>query len=337
MINFKPYSSVNESEVLALLEPLWGNMDIETRKAYFQWKYVDNPAVNTTCAFIAIDENTGKVIGFRGYYFMHYFYKQNPLKIAAYSDVVIHPDYRKQGLFEKLTLDSMKQLEKHNSVAFYNTISNNTWPSSLGYLKMGSVSLGEKSDYYRFFLLKPSVRAGDFKLTYQRDVDPVFIKKINEILSENEKITPDFTTQFLRWRYANPAQQYHFIYAYNGNQPVGFVSFYRINDKRVYLLDYATTEQAVFPKMMHAIAYYTNCRIIQTWTVSKEKRAMLQLKKAGFISLNFLYRIMRKKMQPPILIRPGTIKYKPEAFIYQGKDLRNEYNWHINLICSDGV
>jgi len=102
-------------------------------------------------------------------------------------------------------------------------------------------------------------------------------------------------------------------------------------------LDYATTEQVIFAKMVRAIAYYTNCRIIQTWTVSKEKRGMLQLKKAGFISLNFLYRIMRKKMQPPILIRPAAIKYTPAAFIMRGKDVRNEFNWDINLICSDGV
>jgi hypothetical protein len=54
MIEFKPYSKVYEAEVLALLEPLWGNMDIQNRKSYFQWKYVDNPAVNSANAFIAI-------------------------------------------------------------------------------------------------------------------------------------------------------------------------------------------------------------------------------------------------------------------------------------------
>jgi GNAT superfamily N-acetyltransferase len=336
MINFKPYSSVNESEVLALLEPLWGNMDMPTRKSYFQWKYINNPATDDVLAFVAIDTTKGKVIGFRGFFPTRYMLNWKIVFVASFSDVVIHPDYRKQGLFERITRYGITYLENNKSLAYYYSTSS-AWPTSKGYIKIGSVPLASKKDMYRVCLLPAYKKSKKFRLEFSQDCYASDISSIHERTQNKNILTIQKDEAFIKWRYQNPVTKYYFVYAWQDNQLAGYISYYKISDNRCYIFDYNVQDYQVLDLLVKHLAAHSKCRLIQVWSISNTDKEAKLWKKAGFRYFKRLFRILGKKELPPILIRPAVIDYSESDFYVDGKDVRNEYNWDINLICSDGV
>jgi hypothetical protein len=239
MIRFEKYNPEYAEQVNNLLITLWSHLNINEREKYFKWKYIDNPIVPEILIFIAIDDNNRNVVGVSGYFLLQYAVNNQPITVASYSDAVVLPEYRGKGLFEKLTCYGMKYIEQHNYVNFYNTISNNSWPASKGFIKMGSVPLSPKSVLYKVDLLhccnekKTNVLIEHSNVCYNDELS-TFCKK-----SRNKNtIGLNKTSEILKWRYSNPATKYSFVYARQNGELKSYVTYYKISAKRIYILDY---------------------------------------------------------------------------------------------------
>lgn len=336
MIKFETYKADYLHEIIELLAPLWGHLTNDERLQYFQWKYINNPATDDVLAFVAIDTTKGKVIGFRGFFPTRYMLNWKILFVASFSDVVIHPDYRKQGLFEKITKYGIKYLENNKSLSYYYSTSS-AWPTSKGYIKIGSVPLALKKDMYRVCLLPAYKKSKNFRLEFSQDCYASDISSIHERTQNKNILTIKKDEAFIKWRYQNPATKYYFVYAWQDNQLAGYISYYKITDNRCYILDYNVQDYQVLNLLVKHLTTRSKCRLIQVWSISNSNKEAKLWKQAGFKYFKLVFRFLGKKELPPVLIRPAVFDYSETNFYIEGKDVRNEYNWDINLICSDGV
>ena len=91
-----PYESRLRDGVVRVLGHLLGDDDNQNR-AYFQWKYEDNPFRQAPPGVVALHGDT--VVGFRGYFATRWAVGNDDghLLLAA-GDTCVSPDHRRQGL-----------------------------------------------------------------------------------------------------------------------------------------------------------------------------------------------------------------------------------------------
>ena len=97
---FRKYKEEDREQVIKLLKHLWKFSDNDKHK-YFDWKYTQNPYTQTPMGFVALDKD--KIVAFRGYMIQPMHYKENVFLNASLADTVTDPDYRRKGLFSKIT------------------------------------------------------------------------------------------------------------------------------------------------------------------------------------------------------------------------------------------
>jgi len=104
--------------------------------AFFAWKHEENP-FGASLAWVA--EEAGRIIGFRT--FMRWEFEQGAevVRAARAVDTATHPDHRGKGIFSRLTLHSLDELQAAGVAFVFNTPNDQSRP---GYLKMGWQVLG---------------------------------------------------------------------------------------------------------------------------------------------------------------------------------------------------
>jgi predicted N-acetyltransferase YhbS len=122
--------------ILELLRTSMGRADDDRFEALFRWKHIDN-AFGRSPMWVACDDGT--VAGFR--VFMRWeFERDGVVKRAVRAvDTATHPDYQGRGIFTKLTLAGLAELEAEGVDFVFNTPNDKSRP---GYLKMGWHELG---------------------------------------------------------------------------------------------------------------------------------------------------------------------------------------------------
>ena len=152
------YSSKYKNQVLELQKQLWGS-DVKNNRAYFEWKYEQNPLVDEIPALIALFN--GRVVAFRGFFPQAWCLENGAeLKILSPSDLVVDSAHRRKGLFKALTKASFSVFESSGFKFFLNLSSNEK--SSPGYLKMGWVPLMK-----RWYLIRYSWQGWIMQLIYK--------------------------------------------------------------------------------------------------------------------------------------------------------------------------
>ena len=103
------YDPSFKGQTLALQDHLWGGF-ARRNKAYFEWKFEQNPYLADTNIYLAIHQN--KVVGMRGMFGGKWALGPDipELVIPLSSDTVIAPEHRKFGLLEKLSTFAAKDL-----------------------------------------------------------------------------------------------------------------------------------------------------------------------------------------------------------------------------------
>lgn len=145
------YRSGDEGGVLSLFDEA---LDRTRSRAYFEWKYVDDPYLSHVPINVA--ERDGDLVGVQAYL---------PCELAAGerthlalqpADAVIHPDHRRNGLYTRMTRQAVDRYEDGDAALFFNYPT----PGALGaQRKLGWKSLGELDVYYR--IQRPSAFLGD--------------------------------------------------------------------------------------------------------------------------------------------------------------------------------
>lgn len=159
-------------------------------REWFIWKHVQNP-FGSSPGFVAVENN--RVVGVR--LFMKWAFRKGSEIFPALRpvDTATHPDARGKGVFKKLTLDALSELNKDNQYFIFNTPNSNSLP---GYLKMGWKPF--QQNFYGFYFLSNPIGASSIE--FHNDFEKFLFRSTN---SNATVIATDKTPAFFSWRY-NP-------------------------------------------------------------------------------------------------------------------------------------
>lgn len=129
-------------DVLALLRDAMHRSDDERFVELFRWKHIDN-AFGASPAWVAVDHSSSdrpRIAAVR--YLMRWEFERSGRVVRAVRavDTATHPDYQGRGLFTKLTMGAIVDLESEGVDFIFNTPNDQSRP---GYVKMGWSILGQ--------------------------------------------------------------------------------------------------------------------------------------------------------------------------------------------------
>jgi GNAT superfamily N-acetyltransferase len=132
-IEIRDYVGEDEGPVLDLIQHGMGGGPTGTRdRGFWQWKHFHNP-FGPSIALVAVYKD-GQIIGLRTFMRWRFQTGDRPVSAVRAVDTVTHPDYRRYGVFSRLTREAVAKV-KNNGVDFiFNTPNATVLP---GYLKLG--------------------------------------------------------------------------------------------------------------------------------------------------------------------------------------------------------
>lgn len=133
----RPYRDSDEADVLDLLGRAMGDGPTGGRTSeFFHWKHIDNPFGRS---FMLVAEMDGRIVGLRAFMRWRFEIDGNAVAAVRAVDTATHPDYRRMGIFARLTSESLTALAEEADLIF-NTPNEKSLP---GYLKLGWEIVGK--------------------------------------------------------------------------------------------------------------------------------------------------------------------------------------------------
>ncbi len=134
-ITIRPAVDADIPAIVALMERSLKEATLGFNDAAWRWKHVDNPFGRSPVLVATDDGGGGQIVGLRA--FMRWTWRADGQDVPAVRavDTATHPEYQGCGIFKRLTLRLLDDLEADGSAAFVlNTPNSKSKP---GYLKMG--------------------------------------------------------------------------------------------------------------------------------------------------------------------------------------------------------
>jgi GNAT superfamily N-acetyltransferase len=238
--------------VIQLQKESLGEGLIPRNEAFWKWKHEQNP-FGKSPVLCAIDE--GKIVALRA--FMPWIWKLGDRVYHALRavDTATHPDYQGKGLFKKLTLRLIDEMQAQNKDFIFNTPNEKSMP---GYLKMGWQKVGK-------IPLRVGLGAwsGLTRNTLAYTPPPFdSIAEANEILLDQwmaRQAPPSYiytpkNAQFLKWRYQNiPGISYfgYFSEAEGGLLMVGRIKL-TLGWRELRIVELYGSSSVLFNKVLNA-------------------------------------------------------------------------------------
>ena len=144
-------------------------------KSIIEWKYINNPS-GKAHVWIASDINNNKIVG--TYALCPWKMNCNGKNYDAVQavDAMVHPDYRKMGIFTQLQKTAIKDLENSE---YKIAISFPPANSYLGHIKAGWIKVGNLFDYT--FIMRPVDKIFDknaYKFIKKTFLDEIYYRGI---------------------------------------------------------------------------------------------------------------------------------------------------------------
>lgn len=342
-ITIKPYSQEYAAQCAQLERYLWKEND-EERKIRFNWSYIKSPLSENPLCVIAVKEDD-EVIGFRGYFLNKFLVNGREVLTAEICDTVVAPEFRRQGVFQKMNKFSLSYL-KNNGVEMIIDLGP-SWPPYHGNKKLGFEDLSHFHSKYKFgiiSILKDKLfrfkrnnwiigstshyNAGNVTYSITSEIDNLIISQI-EKLDVSSKIHSSQRPDILQWRFSRPGHTYIYAYALDmSNNLLAFIMF-STNDNFNFQMGFSLYNNiGVVKRLFKRFINVCKPSTIAAWDFATDKNTQEFLRKTGFISLPFINKI---RNNPPSLVRTlltnedGSLNWNIE-----GVDIRKVENWAIN-------
>jgi N-acetylglutamate synthase-like GNAT family acetyltransferase len=194
-------------QIIEVLKAGLGEGLIKKTERVWHYKHTENPFGKS---IVYVAETNGKIVGVRAFMQWRWQYKKKICTAYRAVDTATHPDYQRQGIFKKLTLQALKHAGENQETFVFNTPNENSRP---GYLKMGwkivdkiKVSLAPSFLYPQAGIKKTE------KINNNADAWQAVCQDFNNQLQKTGKIFTPKSAEYLKWRYVNnPIQSYQII------------------------------------------------------------------------------------------------------------------------------
>jgi len=335
-INYQAYNDDYQESLVDLLHYMWSSLTEDEIVERFKWRYLDNYCMDKGMVYIAVHEN--KIIGFRGFTAQVFLFNGVRKIALTPSDAIVHPDYRRVGIFNNLTkyaLESLSALNDEMSLSVYLNLSSNE-KSTPGYLKLGWQELCKKRCYTKVFFkniksikikdYRPAIadhKYSEFKISVYDKIQADIISEIKHLV--DYPIVRDKSQEYYDWRYDRQTGIYFIVLTYD-DIPKAFAIVERKNKPTCYLYDYAAESPKHLKILLNKTASIMKAMMMRILIMGGKKEEVRAIKNIGFIGDMRLIDFLRGKKNTPILIK--QVKLVSEEDI-EGVNWSIPENWRI--------
>ncbi|MEP6623897.1 MAG: GNAT family N-acetyltransferase, partial [Acidimicrobiia bacterium] len=221
------FRRVDDSDRAAILDVLRVSLGREVDDRYealFAWKHLEN-AFGPSPAWIACDGD--RIAGFRTMMRWEFLAGGRVVRAVRAVDTATHPDYEGRGIFTRLTLHALAELELEGVEFVFNTPNDQSRP---GYLKMGWREVGTLPTVVRPTRWTRAARIAKARVPAERWSTPstagaaaadvlAEVAAIEALLARRAPsagLATRVTGDFLRWRFGTPLLGYRALAAPGG-------------------------------------------------------------------------------------------------------------------------
>ncbi len=229
---FREATEGDLDQIQELLHSSLGPGSVPRTLEFWHWKHEKNP-FGRSPAWVAVADD--RIVGLRT--FLRWRWRHGAQEIAAVRavDTATHPDWRRQGIFWRLTRESLARLDAEGCSFVFNTPNKR---SGAGYRKLGWRSALKPALYIR--ALKPLRMAGA-ALRADESRSPADLSSLppvsdllkwrglDSLLSEyhadwGARLHTPRSPAYLRWRYAEiPGVDYRSLWTSDGDDSLAIV------------------------------------------------------------------------------------------------------------------
>jgi N-acetylglutamate synthase-like GNAT family acetyltransferase len=250
--------------IVALLQLSLGESLIKKSSRSWNYKHVDNP-FGVSQVLLAFENDV--LVGVRA--FMKWQWNLGSQSWTAFRavDTATHPNYQGKGIFKKLTLQALDEIQKEGETFVFNTPNNNSRP---GYLKMGW-QIVDAIELAVVPTLMYSMPYFFFKVKTENAISTAQLNQLcigyNLDLSKKKILFTPKSVAYLKWRYeVNPLQDY-VIFSTNDWYMVFYIKKHRFfNELRVVETIGSNQKQHLkqMKKNLLGYAFHKRCWFITT-------------------------------------------------------------------------
>ncbi|MCD4729425.1 MAG: GNAT family N-acetyltransferase [Bacteroidales bacterium] len=238
----RAYQENDEQEIVAFYNATFRR---DRTLTHWNWKFKQNPYSKQVLASLAYEKTTDTIVGHNTVIPVRLNFMGNPIRSGQFSDILVHPDYRKQKIFITNAENCFTLCVKEKIDAVYVFPNRKSYPGFMRYLN------GKRIAYFRRYFKRLKFSTGNrlwkkpvvslvnmFYITYLSA--SLFIEKTllfklknlsrqltfhvsNRLPTGYDKLWNDIKsyevlsvwkdTEYLEWRYENnPDNQFEYIY-----------------------------------------------------------------------------------------------------------------------------
>ena len=358
--SIRSYEKGDENRIFELMKavPEYSGRTLDKEKwmRWWNWNYIDNPAGDS---MILIADHEGKLVGARSTIRVKMKIAGETVTASENTDLMTHPDYRRQGIFSSLEKKSFDQLKDEGVYITYSFPGPMSYP---GYIKSGKffdihairtvikpVNLENtlKRRIKNKFLLKICTVAGSifinifYRAKKPPEVDGLTITKISSFddrindfwkeISNDHEIIVVRDKEYLNWRYVDvPDVEYTIYLAEEGGEICGYIVLKCVKEEGSasgYVIDIIAPldrPEVIHSLLSKAIKYFKEERVDVIFCEMIADKIFYKIfKKNGFVSSCFT-------IKNRFIVRINSPKIS-EAYI------KDKKNWFIQLGDSDFI
>ncbi|CAD6491099.1 MAG: Acetyltransferase (GNAT) domain protein [Candidatus Argoarchaeum ethanivorans] len=164
--SIRSYEKGDENGIFELMKavPEYPTLEKEKWMRWWNWKYMDNPA---GVSGIWVADHDGKIVGSRSTILVKMKIAGKPVMGSQNTDLITHPNYRRQGIFSALEKKSFDQLKDDGICITYSLPGPMSYP---GYMKSGS--------FFDTHALQTMIRPFNLENALKRRIKNEFLLKI---------------------------------------------------------------------------------------------------------------------------------------------------------------
>ncbi|MEN6554383.1 MAG: GNAT family N-acetyltransferase [Methanobacterium sp.] len=347
-ISIIKYKNEYKQDLIKFLAFFYNSLDYEERKRLFEWRYENNPYTKYPYIYLAFDKE--EIVGFRAFVIQKFTLKDKEFLLGTPADAVVHPQYRRKGIFSKLTEFALSDMYQNSNVRFLVSLSAND-ASEAGNVKLGFVPIGRRK--YMFLVstlnaLKTSFRDNvfqnkysvslkeDIKIEISKELRSKEISKLMNKFLDKNKIRNVKDVVFYEWAWGSSPYEYTYAYCTRKNELVGYICLEKKSSFLYSLIEYGYTE----PKFLHQLIKTTSKKLsiplLRLYIFTKNQNEISMFNNYGFqgennISMKLFKKINLLKIDDGagMLIKPISEDTKNEDFMIDNEDTRLSHNWYL--------
>ena len=356
--SIRAYQKGDENGIFELMESVYPEKKYDRGEwtRWWKWRYMDNPAGFSR---IWVADHDGKIVGTRSVILVKMKISGENIMVSQNTDLMTHPDYRRQGIFSAIEKKSFDQLKDEGAYITYSFPSKMSYPR---YMKSGSffdvcvlqtpikpLNLKNilKKRIGNDFLLKICTIIGMifinifYKTKKSPEIEGLTISKITSFDDRVDdfwkKISNDYAIitvrnkEYLNWRYVNVPDVDYIIYLAEKNGEIcGYMVLRCMKLQELVVgcifevITYLDQEDVTHHLIAKAIEYFEREGVDIIYCKMIVNKIFNEIfGKNGFIPLHFIFKNR-------FIVRINSPKIS-ETY------LKNKENWFIQLGDSDFV